>query len=160
MRLIQLKTNWQSRACELVDGSQSHLFSSPQCLGYRHQNGKLTQDMCLPSTATIVKQLKRAIKKINATAVFVASDKNHLITDLTMTLKNLNVVVTKLNYESHHVDLAVLGKSNLFIGNCVSSYSAFVKRARDVLGFASEFWGYPPDIRRSKAGIQNEHDEL
>ncbi|ODM97291.1 GDP-fucose protein O-fucosyltransferase 1 [Orchesella cincta] len=152
-----------SRACELVDGTQTHLFSSPQCLGYHQENGKLTAEMCYPSTSTIIKQLKRAVKKINATSIFVASDRNHLITDLNTALQNLNVVVRKLPYDSPHVDLAVLGRSNLFIGNCVSSFSAFVKRSRDVHGFASEFWGYPPDLRRIKNEIrQNEldHDEL
>jgi len=104
--------------------------------------------------------LKRAIKKINATAIFVASDRNHLINDLSLAIRNLNVVVKKLSQESPHSDLVILGKSNLFIGNCVSSFSAFVKRSRDVHGFASEFWGYPPDMRRNKNEAQNEHDEL
>lgn len=117
--------------------------------------------MCFPSLSTIVKQLKRAIKKINATAVFVASDRNHLISDLSLALKNLQVVVRKHQDESPHIDLAILEMSNLFIGNCVSSFSAFVKRSRDVDGFASEFWGYPPNMRSMKhQSPQNEHDEL
>lgn len=152
---------FQARACDLVDGTQTQLFSSPQCLGYKQQNGKLTQEMCFPGTSTIMKQLKRAVKKINATAVFVASDSNHLIPDLTLALRNLKVTVKKLVHDSPHTDLAILGKSNLFIGNCVSSFSAFVKRARDMNGFASEFWGYPPDMRSIKNEIpQNGHDEL
>ncbi|XP_021947847.1 GDP-fucose protein O-fucosyltransferase 1 [Folsomia candida] len=152
-----------SRVCELV-GESTQLFSSPQCLGYRNEFGKLNHEMCYPSTPTIIKQVKRAVKKIKATSVFVASDRNHLLPELASALKKLGVTVTKLDYESPHVDLAILGKSNIFIGNCISSYSSFVKRARDVNGFPTDFFGFPPTIK-AKNGLNHSdtdgfHDEL
>lgn len=151
----------QSRVCELVDDS-SQLFSSPQCLGYRNEHGRLTHEMCFPSTSTVIKQIKRAVKKIKATSVFVASDKNHLLSDLSTALKKMGVTVKKLGYDSPHTDLAILGRSNIFIGNCISSFSAFVKRSRDVYGFPSEFWGFPPNMlnkeHQNRSG--EEHDEL
>jgi peptide-O-fucosyltransferase len=66
------------------------------------------------------------------------------------------VAVKKLNEDNPHLDLAILGRANFFIGNCISSFSAFVKRERDVNGFPSMFWGYPP----RHGGQSINHDEL
>ena len=39
------------------------------------------------------------------------------------------------------VDLAVHGQSDLFVANCVSSFSSFAVRQRSVSGRATIFWG-------------------
>lgn len=40
------------------------------------------------------------------------------------------------------IDLAILGKSELFIGNCISSFTSFVSRQRLVQNKPTEFWGF------------------
>lgn len=117
--------------------------------------------MCFPTKETIIRQLKRVIKKINNSdnnrtikSVFVASDSNHMINDLNEALKRMNVRVFKYPENNPHVDLAILGQSNHFIGNCISSYTAFVKRERDVHNFSSSFWAFPKEKSKSS------HEEL
>lgn len=138
------------RACKHIPTSPN-LFSAPQCLGYQNEQGKATMEMCLPTKEIIVRQLKRVIKKYNdhvdknkaIRSVFVASDSNHMIEDLMESLKRMKVDVYKYKDNNPHMDLAILGRSNHFIGNCISSYSAFVKRERDTNGFPSSFWAFP-----------------
>ncbi|XP_044737812.1 GDP-fucose protein O-fucosyltransferase 1 [Chrysoperla carnea] len=131
------------RACEHVNHSPN-LFSAPQCLGYRNEKGVATHEMCLTSRDVIIRQLKRLLKKMKEVkSVFVASDHNHMIEDFNKHLRRMNVSVHKLPESNPHVELAILGLSNHFIGNCISSFSAFVKRERDTMNLPSSFWAFP-----------------
>lgn len=90
------------------------------------------------------RQIKRAIKKLeDIKYIYVASDSNHMIDELTIGTQQLKVKIIKLPGSNPHLDLAILGQANYFIGNCVSSFTAFVKRERDVKGLPSEFWSFP-----------------
>ena len=52
------------------------------------------------------------------------------------------VKFTRITEDNFLLDLVILEQSELFIGNCVSSFTAFVKRSRDVAGRPSGFWGF------------------
>lgn len=148
------------KACEHIKDSKQ-LFSSPQCLGYNNEKGLLFRELCFQTRELVIRQIKRVVKKMNNNnpknqikSVFVASDSNHLLPDLNENLERMGITAHKLEENNPHLDLAILGLSNHFIGNCISSFSAFVKRERDVRGFPSSFFAYPKDTSRTK------HEEL
>ncbi|XP_073941705.1 O-fucosyltransferase 1 isoform X2 [Choristoneura fumiferana] len=141
------------RACQHVNDSPM-LFAAPQCLGYKNERGTLTASMCLPSKTEIIRQIKRVLKRLDDIKyVFVATDSNPMISELSNALHRFDVSVVRLQPPKPHIDLAILGQANYFIGNCVSSFTAFVKRERDVRGLGSEFWAFP---HRKK----QKHEEL
>lgn len=151
------------RACEHVKDAKN-LFASPQCLGYNNEKGDLTMDICMPSQEFVIRKIKRIVKKAKelskkneVKSIYVASDNNHMIEYLNEFLRRMNIKAFKLPENNPHVDLAILGRANYFIGNCVSSFSAFVKRERDIRGFPSEFWGFPVEKSQRKS---SQHEEL
>ncbi|XP_043275938.1 GDP-fucose protein O-fucosyltransferase 1 [Venturia canescens] len=145
------------RACEFIS-STPNLFAAPQCLGYRNERGKATHSMCLPNLNVILRHLKRVIRNgKDIKSVFVASDNNYMIPELTKALERMEIQVFRQPEPvSSHLDLAILGRANYFIGNCISSFSAFVAREREVRGYPTYFWGFPPD----RPYPSSNHDEL
>eukprot|EP00118_Oscarella_pearsei_P010477 m.64529 g.64529 ORF g.64529 m.64529 type:complete len:266 (+) comp35259_c0_seq4:572-1369(+) len=125
------------KACDLT-GKTGQFFASTQCL---NSSQSVTMDLCLPSTEEIVSHTRAAVEKLEATTVYVATDSNPLLVELKRGVEDLNVKVIHQDPWLPQSDLAILGRADHFIGNCVSSFTAFVKRERDVNGRTTTFWG-------------------
>eukprot|EP00092_Neocalanus_flemingeri_P032584 GFUD01035440.1.p1 GENE.GFUD01035440.1~~GFUD01035440.1.p1 ORF type:complete len:377 (+),score=114.61 GFUD01035440.1:95-1225(+) len=138
-----------ANACVHTQSSEN-LFSSPQCLGYRNEHGTLTTSLCMPNTDTIMEQVRRVVKSVGVVAVFVASDNDHMIKQFSEQFKDQGISFHKQEKDNFMLDLVILGQSSHFIGNCVSSFSAFVKRERDVFGLPSSFWAFPTEQEREE----------
>ncbi|EYC08616.1 hypothetical protein Y032_0065g3649 [Ancylostoma ceylanicum] len=123
--------DWE-RVCEHIPSTSGRpLFASMQCDAQEHYDGILTKEICAPSASTIIEQVVDMVGKMGARSVFVASDKDHMIEALNEALQPYDAKAHRLNPDDPLVSLAILGKADHFIGNCVSTFSHIVKRERD-----------------------------
>nr|CAH40833.1 protein-O-fucosyltransferase 1 [Caenorhabditis briggsae] len=123
------------RVCDHIDLEKNRpLFASEQCLGEGHHQGQLTMEMCIPNKQQIVDMIVEKVGSIGAKSVFVASDKDHMIDEINEALKPYEIEAHRQEVDDMYTSLAIMGRSDLFIGNCVSTFSHIVKRERDHTG--------------------------
>jgi len=131
--------DWE-KACQHAV-SMTHMMSSPQCTGYNSKD-LIPMEMCLPDRKTIVSDLRQAVEDTGITHVYVLTDRYPLISEIESSLSDLSVRVTHGDPDLPQIDLIVASRAEIFIGNCVSSFSAFIKRERDhVTNKPSRFFG-------------------
>ncbi|KAF6040537.1 O-fut1 [Bugula neritina] len=141
---LRIGSDW-SNVCKHLDlNGRTHLFASRQCLGTKFEYGTLTETMCMPDVDTVTRQLTKPIHRTKAKSVFLARDSQRYDSDIAATLKKLSVSYHWLTEDDPHLDLAILGQSDHFIGNCISTFSAFATRERRAKQLPVSFWGFNP----------------
>lgn len=118
-------------------------MASPQCFDLPSTTQlHVTHKMCYPPDEEIFRLLKNVILRTRIRQVYVATDKRPMIKEIETNLAAQNVKVQHLDPSLPIIDVAMLAHADYFIGNCVSSFTSAVKRARDVHDLPSAFWGF------------------
>ncbi|KAL5016755.1 hypothetical protein ScPMuIL_006344 [Solemya velum] len=131
--------DWEKACKNAVD--MFSFMASPQCLGYNNKKN-ITSDLCLPSEEEVLRLTKKVVLELEATVVFVATDKYPMKEAIEDHLKDQKVKVFHMDPWLPQLDLIVLEKADHFIGNCVSSFTSFAARARLMQGKPTSYWGY------------------
>nr|XP_054772830.1 GDP-fucose protein O-fucosyltransferase 1-like [Lytechinus pictus] len=136
---IHLRTgqDWEI-GCRKVEGMGIGMASS-QCRDITKD--PVTMVMCYPTKELVLEETRAAVEKFKTRHVFIATDKLSYQTEL-QKLFGDKVKVHHLDPDIPQIDLIILGQSDFFIGNCVSSFTSFVKRERDANGKPSSFWSF------------------
>eukprot|EP01137_Pigoraptor_chileana_P020026 Opistho-2@81867 len=135
-------------------------MSSPQCDHLRASPSKLmTANECLPSADHVASRVVKAVKQSRAKTVFVGTDEDAMVEHIVGALREsgvyaemggVSVITLGSNAElasrvrfRPQVELWILSQGDIFVGNCVSSFSAFVARERQLAGKPTAYFGVP-----------------
>jgi len=126
-------------ACSLITEPTPRYMASPQC---NHEGFMVSREICLPPDNYILLQtLNEAIGR-NATTLFVSTDNRTLRPELEAIFARANREVTIVDGTGDvAMDLMIHGQADYFFGNCVSTFTSFIKRDRDIHRLPSGFWG-------------------
>lgn len=136
--------DWR-KACELLKTNDHlpRLFSSNQCTGYPDHSDlqPLHYDTCFPATDTIIKNIRDTLKyyrnktgqQINIVHVGTDMDDSELWSILKSEFSDLKFIInpSRDTIQDVLIDIYLMANADVFIGNCVSSFSAFSARIRN-----------------------------
>jgi peptide-O-fucosyltransferase len=118
-------------------------MASPQCLDLPSSTlTYVTRKLCYPPDDEILRLLKNVVLRTRIRNIYVATDKRPMIKEIEEHLSAQRVKVKHLDPWLPVIDIAMLAHADYFIGNCVSSFTSAVKRARDVHDLPTAFWGF------------------
>ncbi len=130
---LRAGSDW-ARACEHAVGQATYMAST-QCTV---PPGGISQDICLPAVPAAARDVLAVTAHTGARLVYLGSDNpeyaRELAATLTRSAPQLHVLVGLPNGSSDKdplLDLQLYAAADAFIGNCVSSFTAFARRQRD-----------------------------
>ncbi|XP_022092846.1 GDP-fucose protein O-fucosyltransferase 1-like isoform X2 [Acanthaster planci] len=153
-----------SRTCDLLStGDYPHLLSSRQCTS--KQGDSVTREMCLQSEEQVITDIRYQLELAQENnrelpkSIYVATDHVAMEEELQTAFPDIKIVTWGPDLDQK--DLFVLTQADDVILNCVSAFSAFVKRDRDVNEKLVAFFGYlDPEKVLPKVTRSPPHEEL
>ncbi|EDV28160.1 uncharacterized protein TRIADDRAFT_21697 [Trichoplax adhaerens] len=136
---LRMGSDWKSACQHLKDHEAKNYMESPQCYGDNNVK-PIPYKVCYPSENDIFRQTKRIARKYNVTNVFIATDESSVRDRLEQKFKKEQIRIVSLNPPEPHVELAIIGRAEHAIVNCISSFSGFAKRERDAKNKPTTFW--------------------
>ena len=127
--------DWVNACSRIKTHKLKSLFSSAQC-----SQSTLNYNNCLQSKNDII----QFTQIVPHSTLFVSTDYNSYKSTLSKHFKvyELNDLITvEKPWQKPFIELAIHSKSDLFIANCVSSFSAFAVKRRRVNNLPVRFWG-------------------
>lgn len=160
-----------TRACEKLQTSEmSQFFSSNQCTGYNvTTRSPLGHETCLPSFENIAYTLEETLRthkrSLVSSIVHIATDFNDIkLWDKFKTrFPQIQFVMNPKAFDDMMgamIDIYLMTNADLFIGNCISSFSAFPARIRSEqldLKHRTSYIGYSYGLIPSES---HKNDEL
>ena len=160
---IRHGSDWEN-ACNLLNSQpMRQLFSSAQC--FPDKNRDIPYDACIQNQNQIADDIKYAIEKYHIPTVYIATDKDDvhmwqfLYQKLQQDVRDIKIITPSRTYPTEGEsserlpdfieDIAILSESDHFIGNCISSFSAFVSRTRSRSGKTTSFFSIKHDTPES-----------
>ncbi|XP_074597190.1 O-fucosyltransferase 1 isoform X1 [Brevipalpus obovatus] len=141
-------SDWM-KACNLLkENDMTQLFSSDQCTRRIGVEVKLPYQICTHSTEQIVSDVRRALndlnKNKNSSVIYISTDNDdkplwRILSSKFPEQRFITPTATYSNgasiseYSEHPhfiIDAYLLSNADYFLGNCISSFSAFASRIR------------------------------
>eukprot|EP00730_Choanoeca_flexa_P002022 TRINITY_DN10879_c0_g1_i1.p1 TRINITY_DN10879_c0_g1~~TRINITY_DN10879_c0_g1_i1.p1 ORF type:complete len:369 (+),score=61.15 TRINITY_DN10879_c0_g1_i1:20-1126(+) len=133
---LRVGSDWRS-ACDF-EPTRAYM-ASPQCEGIG-PTSQVTKEMCLPAYEAILNELTQLATKHGVKSVYLGTDDPSVVEQLKEDWP-LDSVMLFLDKDSTPMqDQAIFAHSDFFIGNCVSSFTAFAARYRQARNKHVAYW--------------------
>lgn len=141
------------KACNFMSDS-SKFMASYQCFLDENKD-PLSKEICVPSVDQIIEQMNHALDFFNIKSLFISTDDLKLTKQLKLHKKHLKVLIpNETSFDSTVLNIAILSKSQHFIGNCISSFSAIVSNYRRYRNLSYSFWNVQNDLYKKTIPLE------
>jgi peptide-O-fucosyltransferase len=120
--------DWANACNKAVD--REEFFESAQCGLHRGSGDVITREVCIPGPSTAIQNILDAQKSHGPfPTVFVGTDRKPYLEEIKAAVGE---TVSVVRGTSAVMDLYVFGQADIFLANCLSSFSALSVRERNV----------------------------